>query len=156
MDAFIIWIKKIPAIGGIYKWFEKILSENTLRQIVKFLIVGFTVFFIDAFLLWAFTELIQIQYLVSTVCSFIVSTCINYYLSMKFVFKGRDGRDKKSELLVFAVLNLVGLGFTTLLMWIFVDKVHLFFLVAKVFTTVIVMVWSFVSRKVFLEKRING
>ena len=91
--------------------------------------------------------------LAAAALAFTISTIINYILSMTFVFKGREGRDKKEEFIVFAILNLIGLGLTTLLMWLLVDKAGLYYMFAKVFTSATVMFWSFFSRKIFLEQR---
>ncbi len=131
----------------------KTLYDKHFKQVRNFLIVGCTVTLIDFVLLRVFTEHVHIWYLASAVISFIISTIINYILSMRFVFKGREGRSKSSEFTIFAVLNLIGLGLTTLLMWLFVEKGGLYYMFAKVFTTGIVMFWSFFSRKIFLEQR---
>ena len=128
------------------------LFEKYFKQVRNFLIVGCTVTLIDFVLLRVLTEYAGLWYLASAVISFIISTIINYLLSMKFVFKGREGRSKTQEFLIFAVLNLIGLGLTTLLMWLFVEKAGLYYMLAKVFTTGVVMFWSFFSRKIFLEQ----
>lgn len=130
----------------------KQLFNRYFSQVRNFLIVGCTVTLIDFILLHTFTERLKIYYLLSAMLSFTISTVINYFLSMKFVFKGKEGRNKKNEFLVFAVLNAIGLGLTTLLMWLFVSKAHLYYMIAKVFTTGIVMFYSFFSRKIFLEQ----
>lgn len=130
----------------------KQLFNRYFCQVRNFLIVGCTVTLIDFILLHTFTEKLKIYYLLSAMLSFTISTVINYFLSMTFVFKGKEGRDKKKEFLIFAVLNVIGLGLTTLLMWLFVDKGGLYYMIAKVFTTGIVMFYSFFSRKIFLEQ----
>lgn len=122
------------------------------RQVRNFLIVGCTVTLADFVLLRVLTENAGMWYLASAALSFTISTMINYLLSMKFVFKGRQGRSRGEEFAVFAALNLIGLGLTTLLMWLFVDKAGLYYMLAKVFVTGIVMFWSFFSRKIFIEQ----
>lgn len=130
----------------------KALFTKYFNQVRNFLIVGFTVTAIDFVLLHTLTERLHLFYLVSTIISFTISTIINYILSMTFVFKGREGRSKSNEFITFAVLNTIGLGLTTLLMWIFVSKMHIYYMFGKVLTTGIVMFYSFFSRKIFLEQ----
>ncbi|MBR5641927.1 MAG: GtrA family protein [Firmicutes bacterium] len=130
----------------------KKLYDKYFRQLRNFVIVGCTVTLLDFIMLHAFTERAGMWYLASAALAFTISTIINYLLSMKFVFKGREGRDKKEEFLVFAILNLIGLGLTTLLMWLLVDKAGLYYMFAKVFVSATVMFWSFFSRKIFLEQ----
>ncbi|MCR4804102.1 MAG: GtrA family protein [Clostridia bacterium] len=132
--------------------FKKLWNKYFV-QLRNFVIVGCTVTLLDFVLLRVLTEYLGIWYLASAIIAFILSTIINYILSMRFVFKGREGRDKKEEFAVFAVLNLIGLGLTTLLMWMLVDKAGLYYMLAKVFTSGTVMVWSFFSRKIFLEQK---
>ena len=131
----------------------KTLYDKYFKQIRNFVIVGCSVTLLDFVLLHAFVERANIWYLAAAALAFIISTAVNYILSMKFVFRGREGRDKKEEFTVFAILNLIGLGLTTLLMWLLVDKAHLHYMFAKVFTSATVMFWSFFSRKIFLEQR---
>ena len=131
----------------------KTLYDKYFKQIRNFVIVGCSVTLLDFVLLHAFVERANIWYLAAAALAFIISTAVNYILSMKFVFRGREGRDKKEEFTVFAILNLIGLGLTTLLMWLLVDKAHLHYMFAKVLTSATVMFWSFFSRKIFLEQR---
>ena len=131
----------------------KTLYDKYFKQIRNFVIVGCSVTLLDFVLLHAFVERANIWYLAAAALAFIISTAVNYILSMKFVFRGREGRDKKEEFTVFAILNLIGLGLTTLLMWLLVDKAGLYYMFAKVFTSATVMFWSFFSRKIFLEQR---
>ena len=129
------------------------LYDKYFRQLRNFVIVGCTVTLLDFIMLHLFVERAEMWYLAAAALAFIISTVINYILSMKFVFRGREGRSKKEEFTVFAILNLIGLGLTTLLMWLLVDKAHLYYMFAKVFTSATVMFWSFFSRKIFLEQR---
>ena len=129
------------------------LFDKYFKQLRNFVIVGCTVTLLDFIMLHVFVERVEMWYLAAAALAFTISTVINYLLSMKFVFKGREGHDKREEFIVFAILNLIGLGLTTLLMWLLVDKASLYYMFAKVFTSATVMFWSFFSRKIFLEQR---
>ena len=131
----------------------KALYDKYFKQVRNFGIVGCTVTLLDFIMLHLFVEKAGMWYLASAALAFTISTVINYLLTMKFVFKGREGRNKKEEFAVFAILNLIGLGLTTLLMWLLVDKAGLYYMFAKVFMSATVMFWSFFSRKIFLEQR---
>ena len=133
--------------------FIKKLYDKYFHQLLRFGIVGCSVTALDFIMLHVFVERVKIWYLPAAALAFTISTVINYILSMTFVFKGREGRNKKEEFIVFAILNLIGLGLTTLLMWLLVDKAGLYYMFAKVITSATVMFWSFFSRKIFLEQR---
>lgn len=52
-----------------------------------------------------------------------------------------------------AVLSVTGLLLTEMLMWVGVERLEFHYMFAKVAVTGIVMVYNFVTRKVFLEER---
>ncbi len=120
-------------------------------QIAKFSAVGTTCFFVDYGLMIFLTEATPMEYFSSCAVSFIVSTILNYILSMRFVFKGRDNLSWVQELLIFVFLSLVGLGINQIIMWVMVEKVRVFYMLSKIIAALIVSTFNFVSRKVFLE-----
>lgn len=122
-------------------------------QIIKFGIVGTIAFFVD-FLIFVFlTDVVGIHYLISSTLSFTVSVTVNYLCSMAFVFQRKEGMSRQREFIIFVVLSLMGLGANQVAMWIFVEKFFISTKISKILATFFVMVWNFVTRKIFLEKR---
>ena len=126
--------------------------KKLIAQVLKFGVVGGTAFLIDYSIMIALTEFFGINYLISSGISFVVSVIYNYILSVHWVFDVDKNGNKKKEFVVFILLSVIGLGLNQLLMWIFVSKVHVFYMLSKIFVTVIVMIYNFVTRKFFLEK----
>ena len=93
------------------------------------------------------------SYLFSSGISFSVSVIINYWLSMHFVFQGKKYRHKTTELMFFIILSLSGLFLTELLMWLLVEKTGLLYRLAKIVVTLLVMIYNFVTKKIFLENK---
>ena len=122
-------------------------------QIFKFGIVGGTAFLIDYGVMIALTELCGINYLFSSGISFAISVIYNYILSVRWVFDVDDNGNKRKEFIIFIFLSLIGLGINQLLMWIFVSSFQIFYMLAKIFVTAIVMIYNFITRKIFLEAR---
>ena len=54
--------------------------------------------------------------------------------------------------MIFVALSVVGLILNQVMMWFFVDITNIYYIFAKVLATIIVMIWNFVSRKIWLEK----
>lgn len=119
---------------------------------MKFGVVGFVCFGIDYGLMILLTEAAEIPYLVSSGISFSVSVIVNYTLSLKFVFETDQENNKVVEFLVFIILSVIGLGINQVLMWVCVDKFHIFYMISKVGVTGVVMVYNFITRKLILEK----
>lgn len=127
--------------------------KKLISQILKFGVVGGIAFVIDYSLLFMLTEFLHIHYLVSGMVSFSASVIFNYILSIIWVFEVKKKRDEKKEFVVFIVLSIIGLGINQLIMWVLVDGLKLYYMLAKVAATAIVMVYNFITRKFFLEEK---
>ena len=77
----------------------------------------------------------------------------NYILSVKWVFDARTDVNKAQELTVFIGLSVIGLGLNQVLMWFFVDKLNIYYMLSKIIATAIVMVYNFITRKLFIERK---
>ena len=90
-------------------------------------------------------------YFAASAISFTLSVVLNYILSMRFVFQGKEDMGKLQEVGIFVLLSVIGLAFNQMIMWILVEFFALIYFVAKIFSTMMVTVFNFVSRKIFLE-----
>lgn len=127
--------------------------DKLLKQLVKFGVVGVVCFGIDYGLMVLLTELGRLDYLVSSGISFSVSVVVNYLLSMRFVFQSKKNSNKVKEFAAFVFLSITGLLLTEALMWAGVERIGLHYMLTKVAVTGIVMIYNFVTRKIFLEER---
>lgn len=131
--------------------------KKLLVQMFKFGIVGGIAFVVDYGIMVFLTEVFGVRYLISSTLSFCISVVVNYLLSMKYVFEGREDIKKQTEFITFVILSVIGLGINQLIMYLVADiwlsKINRAYLIAKLIATVVVMVWNFVSRKLLLEKK---
>lgn len=125
--------------------------KKLLVQFCKFGLVGTLCFFIDYGVMILLTETTGLGYFLSSAISFTLSVVVNYILSMRFVFKGKDELNKFQEMAIFVALSIVGLALNQMIMWIAVEFFRVFYAVAKIFSTMLVTVYNFISRKLFLE-----
>ena len=125
--------------------------KRLFAQIMKFGVVGVVAFAIDYGLLIFLTEVFGIPYLVSATISFTVSVVFNYVASMRYVFAHKEGMSRRREFMVFIVLSVIGLGINNVCLWAGTDVLGVDYRLTKIVVTAIVMVWNFVTRKIFLD-----
>ena len=145
--------------------------EKLIKQILKFGVVGGLSFIIDFAIYTAIIAIFGTAKPVVAAAAFFgftISLIFNYVCSMKFVFVHDENMDRRKEFTIFAVLSLIGLalnealilgvlfvfdnvpflqtGFNGLL-WNFKE------MLGKIFATGVVMVYNFITRKIFIEKK---
>ena len=126
--------------------------KKLFKQIIRFGIVGFLCFFIEYGILVFLTEVAGVNYLISNACGFSVSVLVNYILSIIFVFDADKGRNKFKEFIVFLLFSIGGLGINQFVMWFAVEILGIHYMLSKIGATAIVMVYNFITRKLFIEK----
>lgn len=127
-------------------------TEKLLLQVFKFGIVGVIAFLIDYVTLIICKEVFHLNTLLSAAIAFTVSVIVNYILSVKWVFDVNKKNSGKRNFIIFIIFSLMGLGLTELIMWFGEDILKISYLIVKIVATIIVMIFNFITRKLFLEK----
>ena len=125
-------------------------QENT-KQFGKFAIVGLTSLAVDYALLMFLVEACEADLFFSTTVSFIVSVVFNYLASMKYVFSHKSDMSRKREFAIFIALSVAGLLINDAIMWAGTEIASIDYRIVKIAATAIVMVWNFITRKIFLD-----
>lgn len=129
------------------------LRELTV-QFAKFGVVGVIAFCIDYGLFLLMTYAFGVNYLVASAISFTISTIFNFMASMRYVFAGKKGQTRTQQFVIFFVLSVIGLGVNQLILWVCVDMLAWLAWIGKLVATAIVMIFNFITRKIFLEDRV--
>ena len=129
--------------------------KKLVAQFMKFGVVGVIAFIIDFGVMVFLTEVFAVPYLISTTIAFTVSVIFNYVASMRYVFVRKDDMSRRREFIIFVLLSVIGLVLNDVFMWLLVDFFFIDYRISKIITTVLVAIWNFVSRKIFLEDHSN-
>lgn len=130
--------------------------KRLIEQLLKFGVVGVLAFFIDYGLMVLLTEVFSVDYLLSATISFVVSVVFNYVASMRYVFRHREGLSRRREFIIFVVLSVVGLGLNDAFMWLGTSVASIDYRITKIAVTVLVAIYNFVTRKIFLDAGDEG
>ena len=128
---------------------EKI--KKLIPQIIKFIIVGGIAFVIDYGIMVLCKEVLHFNVYLSAFLGFTISVIYNYIASVTWVFDVNKDKNKVRNFILFVVFSVIGLGLTELIMWVGVDLIHISYLIVKIIATILVMIFNFITRKLFLE-----
>lgn len=121
------------------------------KKIINFGVVGILATFIEYCLLIIFKELIHIDVIVASAIAYSCSLFFNYIFSMRYVFKDRKYMSIKREFMIFLMTSLIGLLLNQIVMILCIQLFNIYYILAKVIATSIVLIWNFFSRYKLLE-----
>lgn len=140
--------------------------KKLMEQIIKFGIIGVISFLIDFGIFSLLNYGLHVNYLIAGFFGFVISVIFNYVMSMRYVFERKDNVDTRVEFVIFVVLSSIGLIINEVVIWGCVGGIYdhtaalmglfnrdMAEMAGKVIATAIVMVYNFISRKIFLEKK---
>lgn len=140
--------------------------KKLMEQIIKFGVVGVLCFGIDFGIFYVLNNIVGVHYSIAAFFGFMISLIVNYILSMKYVFERKENADKRAEFIMFAILSAVGLVINEAILVGCVEGIYGRFIwiqnlitvgtaevLAKLVATGVVMVYNFITRKIFIEKK---
>lgn len=128
-----------------------LLKNETFVQAAKYFVVGGFCTVLDFGMLFVFTHYWGMNYLTSSIISFMSGTVLNYYLCTFWIFKLRVVEKRHHEFMLYAAITAVGLGINTLLIYSFTEFIGLYFMLSKLMATFVTYWWNFFARKYFLH-----
>lgn len=124
--------------------------QKLLAQIMKFGVVGVIATVIDFGIMNLLHYGLGLNILIANTSGFIISLIFNYLASMKYVFAHKEGMSRR-EFIIFVVLSVIGLALNDGIVLALNAGLGLEANIAKICATALVMVYNFVTRKIFLE-----
>lgn len=126
--------------------------QKLLAQIMKFGVVGVIATVIDFGIMNLLHYGLGLNILIANTSGFIISLIFNYLASMKYVFAHKEGMSRRREFIIFVVLSVIGLVLNDgIVLALNGTGLGLEANIAKICATALVMVYNFVTRKIFLE-----
>lgn len=138
-------------------------TNNTFVQFFRYCFVGGFAFVIDSGILFLLVETVYLNEAVAAAIAFIFGLVANYILSTFWIFKNSKMDNKLQEFIAFAIIGVIGLLMNSGIIWFFQSYLaginiipiipqDKYYLLGKVASTVIVFVWNFFARKIFVFK----
>lgn len=118
---------------------------------MKFGVVGVIATVIDFGVMNILYYGLGLDMLIANTSGFVISLIFNYLASMKYVFAHKEGMSRRREFVIFVVLSVIGLVLNDGIVLALKSGLGLEANLAKICATALVMVYNFVTRKIFLE-----
>jgi len=132
----------------------KLPEENFLHfiQFVKFGIVGLSNTMIS-YLVYVFLVTFGINYITASITGFIISVVNSFYWNNKYVFAGTESRDLwKAFVKTFLSYAGTGLILSNVLLYLWVDVVHIYEMIAPIINLFITIPLNFICNKLWAFK----
>ena len=132
-----------------------IIKSQTARQLVKFGFVGLSNTAIDFFVYLSLTRIWSFwakHFWLANVISFLVATTWSFFFNRHWTFKDSERGRLPSKYSKFVLVNLVGVGINTLILYLLVTYLGVYDIVAKAAAVAVVMFWGFFANKFWTFK----
>lgn len=135
------------------EFFKNQIEEK--RQFFKFIFSGGVSALTTLALLYLFTNFFHIWYLVSSVIAFSLAIVLNFSLQKFWAFKGNQKKRAHWQFFLFLTINCFNLGLNSAGMYILVDKIGAWYMLAQVAMSAILAVVSYLFYKLVVFKEIK-
>ena len=138
-------------------FYEK--TDNPFVQFFRYCFVGGIATLVEGAALWLIQHFIfkdssKTLVYVSQGIAFVLGLIANFILSKLFVFQQKSERTNAAgEFLTYAIIGVIGLLIKEGLLWIFNIKLSIHYMIVWVISTIIVLIWNYVARRVILYKK---
>jgi putative flippase GtrA len=119
-------------------------------HLLKYFVVGGAAATVDIGLFSFFAGYLSWPWAPVSICTFILATFINYFLSIRYVFQSGVRYQKNLEILAVYIVSFFGLLVNQLVLYISINYIQLNLILAKITATIIVFFWNYLSRKKFI------
>ncbi len=122
-------------------------------KMFRFLVTGGTSVLVNLALIYTLTEYANMWYLLSSMFSFAGSWVVNFTLHKFWTFNYEHAHPTSFQAPLHFSLGLINLGINTVLMYVLVNYVHLWYMFAQIITAGIIAIESFMVQSRFIFKK---
>lgn len=124
-----------------------IIFNHRYARTLRFLIAGGTAAATDLTLLYVFTDIFHIWYLLSAVLAFALAFVVSFTLQKFWTFGDHTVDAIHTQLGIYLIIALIGLGINTAAMFLLVDHIGLHYILAQILASAFIAVGNFFAYK---------
>ncbi len=115
------------------------------NSLLKYSIVGTSGTFVDLFFLYILVDILSYPVIFSATISFVLAATSNFFFNQAWTF--RSEKQHPFAYIKFMTISLIGLCFTVLLMYGFHTVLMIWYILAKIMTSAVVLLWNYYANK---------
>ena len=115
---------------------KKLVLKNI--RIIKYVFAGSLATASNLLILFISVHYLKLWYLISSIIAFCFGVSISYILQKFFTFKNYELENIHKQFLNFFIFALIMLVFNTLLMYVFVDIIKIWYLLAQAVSSILI------------------
>jgi putative flippase GtrA len=119
-------------------------------RLLKYCVVGGTAAIVDISLFTIFAGYFKWTWWLVSICTFIIATYVNYFLSIRYVFESGIRHSKNAEIAAVYAVSFFGLAINQVVLYAAINWMQWSLIISKVFATAIVFTWNYLSRKHYI------
>ena len=127
----------------------------TYAQVFRFLLSGGTALGTDLVLLYLFTDIFGIWYLISAVAAFILAFGVSFTLQKYWTFGDHSREGLHMQIGAYFLVAIINLTLNTLLVYIFVEWISLYYILAQILASALIAIESFFIYQSFIFQKID-
>jgi len=137
------------------KFFIKQAYKNKLY--IKYIISGGTATLIDFSLLYFFTDIINLYYLISASIAFLVAFIISFCMQKFWTFRDNNRKKINKQIFLYFLVGIIGLVANYFGMYILVEKYNIWYIFSQAIITSILAIGNFLVYRyiIFIKKKIK-
>ena len=132
-------------------WVKTLLLNNVVMiQFLMFAGVGVIGTAGQYLILFGLVNFLKINPVCASNVGFLAGAFINYLLNYKITFK--SSKNHRKSAVKFAIIALIGLFLNSTLMGLMINFFNLYYMVAQLLATGVVLLWNFTGNKLWVFK----
>jgi len=128
------------------------MIDKTIKQFVKFSIVGVSNTLINLLVLFILTDFFHVYYIISAVFAFIVAVTNSFILNTIWTFKEKIKHKAKEKYVKFFIISVLALLANLLILYAFVEYFNMHYLIAQIIGIINNVIINFFGNKLWTFK----
>lgn len=120
-------------------------------RLLKYSTVGVSGTFIDLLLLYILVDMYSYPVISSAIISFTIAATNNFIINQSWTFKDETENELERryhiKYIKFMIISVIGLCFTVMLMYLFHTVLFIWYILAKIMTSSMVLLWNYYANK---------